>query len=430
LGGCLISFTLAALAAGDRHSLLWWPALTTAICFWWGLQWGSPAPLASLLQPLAVGAGLALLAEALMGYAGLGLPLPLLHFFGGCAAASLITAALRHGERSPRDEPVVLGAGGDSYDQLAALIAGKKRERLLVLDPDEDDAPPRLLLESKLAGMELETAAAAQERWLQRVPVEMLKPGDLLWPDTPRANRPVMALQAVYSNLIGLSLLTTLSPVLLVAGIVSRLAAGPGPLFEQVECAGFQGVPFHRRRFRTKHALTGEVTGPGRLLMRLRLTGLPQLINLVRGEMALFGPQPVRLVFSERLDRLCPVFSRRLCVKPGIFGWAQAHSRRRSAAGQAHSECVVRDFPESAQTAGRGVKRMGNSAGLAAPGESLVRESPQSLMSSQLQEEHARIGYDLYYLKFGSPLMDLEILGRTLIAPFFYTGPTGSSPRL
>jgi lipopolysaccharide/colanic/teichoic acid biosynthesis glycosyltransferase len=386
LVGSLISFTLAAVAAGYRPSLLWWPALSTAICFWWGLQWGSTAPPASLLPPLALGAGLALLAEALTDYAGLGLPLPLLHLLGGCAAASLITAALRHSERSPRGEPVVLGAGGDSYDQLAALIASKKRERLLVLHPDENDAPPRLLLECKLAGMELETAAGAQERSLQRVPVETLKPSDLLWPDTPRANRPVMALQAVYSNLIGLVLLAAFSPVLVVAGMVSRLAAGPGPLFEQVECAGFQGIPFHRRRFRTRHALTGEVTGPGRLLMRLRLTGLPQLINLVRGEMALFGPQPVRLVFSGRLDRFSPVFSRRLCVKPGVFGWAQAHSRWKSPA--------------------------------------------EGLMSSQLQEEHARIGYDLYYLKFGSPLMDLEILGRTLMAPFFYAGPTGGSPRL
>ena len=83
LGGSLISFTLAALAAGYHHSLLWWPALSTAICFWWGLQWGSPAPVANLLQQLAVGAGLALLAEALISYAGLGLPLPLLPFFGG-----------------------------------------------------------------------------------------------------------------------------------------------------------------------------------------------------------------------------------------------------------------------------------------------------------------------------------------------------------
>jgi lipopolysaccharide/colanic/teichoic acid biosynthesis glycosyltransferase len=410
LGGSLISFTLAAVAAGYRHSLLWWPALSTAICFWWGLQWGSPAPLASLLQPLAVGAGLALLAEALVDYAGLGSPLPLLHFLGGCVTASLIAAALRYGERSPRGEPVVLGAGADSYDQLAALIAGKKMQRLLVLDPDDDDAPPRLLLECKLAGMELETAAAAQERTLERVPVETLKPSDLLWPDTPRANRPVMALQAVYSNLIGLALLVAFSPLLLVAGIVSRLAAGSGPFFELVECAGFQGIPFHRRRFQTKHALTGEVTGPGRLLMRLRLTGLPQLINLVRGEMALFGPQPVRLVFSERLDHLCPLFSRRLCVKPGIFGWAQAQSRRKSAG-------------ESAQAAGRrfkrpGVKQMRNSGQVAAPGESVVREFSEGLMSSQLQEEHTRISYDLYYLKFGSPLMDLEILGRTLIAPF------------
>jgi lipopolysaccharide/colanic/teichoic acid biosynthesis glycosyltransferase len=88
--------------------------------------------------------------------------------------------------------------------------------------------------------------------------------------------------------------------------------------------------------------------------------------------MALFGPQPVRLIFSRYLDQLCPVFSRRLSVKPGIFGWAQANSRNRSHAPEDES------------------------------------------LASFLQEEHQRISYDLYYLNFGSPLMDLEILVRSV----------------
>jgi lipopolysaccharide/colanic/teichoic acid biosynthesis glycosyltransferase len=182
-----------------------------------------------------------------------------------------------------------------------------------------------------------------------------------------------MAAQAVYSNLIGLVLLVVLWPFLISAAIAARIAAGPGPLFERIECAGFQGVPFFRRAFRVKRAFTGKLTMIGGWLVRLRLSGLPQLISLVRGEMGLFGPQPARLIFKDYLDRSSPVFSRRLLVKPGIFGWTQA---------QGHS---VR-----------------NSSGIGA----------------HLQEESAKLAYDLYYLDFGSPLLDLEILGRTLLRPF------------
>jgi lipopolysaccharide/colanic/teichoic acid biosynthesis glycosyltransferase len=183
-----------------------------------------------------------------------------------------------------------------------------------------------------------------------------------------------MAIQAIYSNLIGIALLVVLLPLLLAGAFLTRMAAGPGPLFDRVECAGFQGVPFFRHGFRVTNSVTGHVTGVGAWLTRLRLKGLPQLINLVRGEMALFGPQPTRMVFAERLESLSPIFARRLSVKPGIFGWAQAQGGK-------------------------------------------SRPSKGDL-SAEIQEETLRIAYDLYYLEFGSPLMDLEILGRTLLRPF------------
>jgi lipopolysaccharide/colanic/teichoic acid biosynthesis glycosyltransferase len=262
-----------------------------------------------------------------------------------------------------------------------------------------------VLLDCKLAGIELATSAMAWERSLQRVPVESLRPVDLLWPDTSRANRPVMALQAIYSNVIGLTLLVALSPILIAAGAASRIAAAPGPMFEEVECAGFQGIPFRRRRFRVTHAATGNLTRIGALLTRWRLAGLPQLINLVRGEMALFGPQPVRVAFSEYLDRLCPAFSRHLSVKPGIFGWAQANSRLNEVRHD-------RSLTVAAQN------RFSCSQSLAEP-----RPSASGSLDMQLQEEHQRLSYDLYYLDYGSPLMDLEILLRTALGARRFAPP-------
>jgi lipopolysaccharide/colanic/teichoic acid biosynthesis glycosyltransferase len=379
LVGCLASFTVAAILAGFHTPAYLWPAAGAAIAFWWGLQWGTPAALPSVLQPLAVATGLALLAEALATYANLGAALPVPSFVVGCGAASLMAVVMRARERATRPEPRVV----ETADELASVLVCEKPPRLVVANPDgEHMGPPRLLLDCKLAGVDLATSAMAWEQSFQRVLVESLRPVDLLWPDTSRANRPVMAMQAIYSNVIGLALLVALSPVLVIAGIASRLAAGAGPLFEQVECAGFQGIPFRRRRFRVTHAATGELTPIGAILGRWRLAGLPQLINLVRGEMALFGPQPVRVAFSEYLDRLCPVFSRRLSVKPGIFGWAQANSR------------------------------LGLSDGPLGP-----------------QEEYQRLSYDLYYLEFGSPLMDLEILLRTALGARRFAPPASAKAR-
>lgn len=349
---CGIAFEGAAFIAAWSSSPfteMVWPALFIGAAFWWGVQWATPDAQATL-RPLSVGAGLALMAEALCAYTDWE-PLTLANFLIGCVGAAMLVLAARR-----------------------VLDAEKKSARVvpLVLD-GEQSARPRFLLECKLAGIDLETDRIHEERRLRRVPPESVGWADLLCSDTLREARPVMAVQAIYSNLIGLALVVGLSPLLLLVGAAARVSAGSGPFFERIECAGFQGVPFFRRAFRVRHAATGESTVFGKLLTRLRLAGLPQLINLVRGEMTLFGPQPVRLAFAEYLDRLSPVFSRRLLVKPGIFGWAQAHG------------------------GGAGATRRG--------------------FASRIQEERLRIAYDLYYLEFGSPWMDLEILGRTLLRP-------------
>ena len=66
----------------------------------------------------------------------------------------------------------------------------------------------------------------------------------------------------------------------------------------------------------------------GRVLARLHLVNLPQLVNVVRGEMGLFGPAPVRREFADRLCQELPAYPHRFAVKPGILGWSQANLRR------------------------------------------------------------------------------------------------------
>src|SRR5262249_318321 len=159
---------------------------------------------------------------------------------------------------------------------------------ILIDSPDWASAvPPRHLLALRYSGIPIEDGAALYEDMLQRVCWQQLDPLDLVVSSRLRINRAALALQAVYTNLIGLGLLLLCFPLLLLGGILVSLST-LGPAFESIECPGFQRIPFHLLRFRTRRA-DGEMSGVGNVLSRLHLVNLPQLINVVRGEMALFG---------------------------------------------------------------------------------------------------------------------------------------------
>jgi lipopolysaccharide/colanic/teichoic acid biosynthesis glycosyltransferase len=125
-----------------------------------------------------------------------------------------------------------------------------------------------------------------------------------------------------------------LTPVFLILGAVIRLDS-PGPIFFRQERAGRGGVPFRIFKFRTMYVAprptqgfqSGDdprITRIGRWLRRLSLDELPQLINVVKGEMSLIGPRPALVYQIERYDARQ---RRRLDARPGITGWAQVNGR-------------------------------------------------------------------------------------------------------
>jgi lipopolysaccharide/colanic/teichoic acid biosynthesis glycosyltransferase len=386
--------------------LEWWSALQmdpgTPVCgliFWLGWHWregeSEQWTVFLFVEQFCMGAGLSILFQACLTYTELLDPTPPLAIVAGSFIAGFALAAvhpLLYGRRgntvllvgcdglgpliASSLETRTLGAveadasrvpagvaflGG--FADLAEIVKARRPARIVVTKRNWADwVPPRFLLECKMAGIEIEEAADTYQKLFFRVSVESVRPSQLVWSPTFRANRLAMATQTIYSNLAGLLALVCLSPLLLVIGIVSRLAAGPGPLFDRAQCAGFQGIPFFRIRFRIRDSRTGDPSRIGAAIDRLRLTNLPQLINVVRGEMALFGPRPVRAGLMERLETLIPFYSQKLTVKPGLLGWAQVHG-------------------------------------------------PGSNMPS---EESLRLEYDLYYMAQCSPSMDFEILVRTL----------------
>ena len=136
--------------------------------------------------------------------------------------------------------------------------------------------------------------------------------------------------------LASLVLLAVAAPVLGLAALAIRLESR-GPVLYRQRRVGLHGRPFELWKLRTMvrgaetmgagvYVLEGDprITRVGRLLRRYSLDELPNLVNVVRGEMAIVGPRPT---VAEQVDRYTEHQRRRLEVKPGITGWAQVNGR-------------------------------------------------------------------------------------------------------
>lgn len=173
-------------------------------------------------------------------------------------------------------------------------------------------------------GVRISSALLTYEETLGRLPLAYLEPTHLLQSSYFSMNRRLLMAQAVYGNLASLALLLASTPLLFLAAILVAVAGGSGPVLERTLYSGFQTVPFQLLRFRTRHA-DGRLSRAGRLLRLAGLVNLPQLINVVRGEMTFLGPQPVRKDYADRMTELIPFYPLRFLAKPGWFGWAQAN---------------------------------------------------------------------------------------------------------
>jgi Undecaprenyl-phosphate glucose phosphotransferase len=141
---------------------------------------------------------------------------------------------------------------------------------------------------------------------------------------------------------VGAVALALAAPVMLVVALGVRLSS-PGPILLRQERMGLDGERFFMLKFRTMRADAEAATGPvwatpndarrtplGAFLRRANLDELPQLINVLRGEMSLVGPRPERPVFVEEFRRRIPGYMLRHKVKSGMTGWAQINGWRGS----------------------------------------------------------------------------------------------------
>jgi len=219
---------------------------------------------------------------------------------------------------TPLNGAPVLG----STAELSRVVSEIRPDRIVVAVTERRRGMPfRELLDLQFRGVEIQRVAELYETACDRVCMAELLPSQLIFSDELGARRGAIALQAIYSNIVALAGLAVMGALLLPIAAAIKLSSA-GPVLEGQLRWGVNMVPFTLLRFRTRRA-DGRPTRVGAWLRRLHLDGLPQLLNVIRGEMALVGPRPHCTEFISVLMEKMPYYGQRHAVRPGILGWSQ-----------------------------------------------------------------------------------------------------------
>jgi sugar transferase (PEP-CTERM system associated) len=195
--------------------------------------------------------------------------------------------------------------------------------------------PLRELLECRINGVPVTDLAGFYERVRGEVPIESLKASWLIYGQGFAQDTARTVIKRLFDLATAGTLLVMALPVMLITAIAIRLESR-GPILYRQERVGQGGRPFTCMKFRSMRvdaekdgvarwaqAQDPRITRVGHFIRKMRIDELPQLINVLRGEMSLVGPRPERPTFVAQLKDSIRFYDVRHSVKPGLTGWAQ-----------------------------------------------------------------------------------------------------------
>jgi sugar transferase (PEP-CTERM system associated) len=221
------------------------------------------------------------------------------------------------------------------FDGLAAYCERRIDRVLVALDEKRGCLPIQPLMQMRLSGVEIEEATSFFEHASGKIAVESMLPSWLIFSEGFKSS-PLRAFgKRVTDVLAAAALLVASAPAWLLVALAVKTTSR-GPILYRQERLGRSGRPFQLLKFRSMVEDAEKLTGPtwarrrdprvtfvGRILRTLRLDELPQLVNVLRGEMSFVGPRPERAHFVHQLEEVIPYYALRLTTRPGITGWAQ-----------------------------------------------------------------------------------------------------------
>ncbi len=205
---------------------------------------------------------------------------------------------------------------------------------VVAMEDRREGLPVDGLLRLRTRGHRVLDDVGFAEATLQRIPLSLVRPSALIFDEGFRVSRVTRLAKRATDLAVASVMLVALAPVM--AAVALAVWASDGrPVFYAQERTGRGGRPYRMHKFRTMRRDAEKlgaawatdqdprVLPVGRFMRRSRLDELPQLWNVLRGDMSLVGPRPERAVFLEDLKVRWPLFALRELVKPGISGWAQ-----------------------------------------------------------------------------------------------------------
>jgi sugar transferase (PEP-CTERM system associated) len=228
------------------------------------------------------------------------------------------------------------GLGAITEGYLLHAVNHLRANRIVVAMGDRrGKLPVELLLSMKSHGVRVEDGTEVYEAITGKVPIECVRLGWLLFSPGCHASRLFLFYKRVASVVVsslGLILVLPLVPFI----ILAIKLTSPGPLLYRQKRVGRDGRVFECCKFRTMRADAEKDSGPtwatdndpritrvGKFLRLSRMDEIPQLWNVLKGDMSLVGPRPERPEFVEKLAREIPFYQLRHTLRPGITGWAQ-----------------------------------------------------------------------------------------------------------